>query len=713
TMILLLLFALLLSSNVASPAATPLAVRSPYLNCWLHFNETATSITHTWPTTSNLSQILEWSVLVRVDGLTYSFLGSVDSNIVNGSVNSTSFGFGSLGPANTMLFGQAGPMQINLTFFSPIEPDNWVKQSIPFSYLAFSASSSDNKSHAVQVYSDVSGEWNSGDRTQNILWHSTFNSDVVFHSVTLQTSATFMEILDQAEWGTLYYAMKAGDNVTYQIASDADSRGNFTSNGRLTCQQDPNLRPISDNLPVFAISRDLGTIQATQDPVVWAIGYTTDPAINYSDLSGAPPISRSPYYKIQYSNDEELAIQIVDFLNDFSNASSRALQPDYKIFDDSQSISSDLPMLTSTALAEVYGSMQLTIGTDEHGNLNTSDVMMFMKNIGGGKKNRVNAVETLYAAFPALMYIDPSLGAPLLEPLFRLQASPNYTVGYAAADLGSNYPSVSGSNSNHNQGVEQTGNMLIMTYAYARASGDGSLISRYYSLLSSWANYLNGSTLFITDQASADNLTVNNQTNLAIKGIIAIQAMSKMASVVNRTDDVNKYTDAATKLYNQWKSLALSSDLHLLAVYGQSDSWTLGYNLFADVWLDTNLVESSVYDGHSSFMDNLVLTSNFSTFGMPIDNAVPTDTNIAVSSWSSFVAAMTTNQGLRSELIERVYNRMAMYSLPGVFPVYYDSVNGTSVQEWLGDPAQGAVFAPLALKFVHSGPSIIFFFFHS
>jgi hypothetical protein len=64
--------------------------------------------------------------------------------------------------------------------------------------------------------------------------------------------------------------------------------------------------------------------------------------------------------------------------------------------------------------------------------------------------------------------------------------------------VGSNYPSVSGINSNHSQGVErpsvrpmlnlgiadqslltETGNMLIMTYAYARASGDGSLISRY------------------------------------------------------------------------------------------------------------------------------------------------------------------------------------------------------------------------------------------
>ena len=34
------------------------------------------------------------------------------------------------------------------------------------------------------------------------------------------------------------------------------------------------------------------------------------------------------------------------------------------------------------------------------------------------------------------MFVDPSLGAPLLEPLFRLQASPHYTIPFAAADLG-------------------------------------------------------------------------------------------------------------------------------------------------------------------------------------------------------------------------------------------------------------------------------------
>ena len=76
---------------------------------------------------------------------------------------------------------------------------------------------------------------------------------------------------------------------------------------------------------------------------------------------------------------------MVDFLNDFSNASSRAQQLEENIFQDSDSVAQYLSSLTSLALAEVYGSMQLTIWTDGHGNLNKSDIMMFMKDIGGVK----------------------------------------------------------------------------------------------------------------------------------------------------------------------------------------------------------------------------------------------------------------------------------------------------------------------------------------
>ena len=145
-------------------------------------------------------------------------------------------------------------------------------------------------------------------------------------------------------------------------------------------------------------------------------------------------------------------------------------------------------------------------------------------------------------------------------------------------------------------------------------------------------------------------------------------------------------------------------------MYGQTNSWTLGYNLFADVWLGTNLVDQSVgvlecpltvsdqfqvYTEHSGFIFNLLINSGLGSYGLPIDNAVPTDINVTVSSWyfytfeillpdlvigwSLFAAAMTPNPGLRSQLILRVYNRVTS-TIPGVFPVYYDSGNGTSLQ---------------------------------
>jgi hypothetical protein len=140
TIILLLFLSFLPSSIIRAqqpflwnPPITPLAVRSPYLNCWAQPNSAGFG---QWPTTFNhsqvaipiyltgheilnfLCQILGWSVLVRVDGLTYSFLGDVDPNIINGTVPLTST---IVSPSSTILVGQAGAVYVNLTFLNPIE----------------------------------------------------------------------------------------------------------------------------------------------------------------------------------------------------------------------------------------------------------------------------------------------------------------------------------------------------------------------------------------------------------------------------------------------------------------------------------------------------------------------------------------------------------------------------------------------------------------
>ena len=144
---LLLLFAVPLlplgqAQQTFYPVAIPLAVRSPYLSCWLPLSN-GTTWDRTLPTTYDLSQVclflqptsqrahpllfqdLGWSVLVHVDSLTYRFLGAPEEPFVN--VNVTNM---VVTPTQTVISAQAGPMQVDLTFINPIEVR--LEPSIPF-----------------------------------------------------------------------------------------------------------------------------------------------------------------------------------------------------------------------------------------------------------------------------------------------------------------------------------------------------------------------------------------------------------------------------------------------------------------------------------------------------------------------------------------------------------------------------------------------------
>lgn len=124
---------------------------------------------------------------------------------------------------------------------------------------------------------------------------------------------------------------------------------------------------------------------------------------------------------------------------------------------------------------------------------------------------------------------------------------------------------------------------------------------------------------FVPIRFSADQNTVSNQTNLALKGIVAIKAMSQLSTALGNGADAQLYAVSifpsgaralivtlhlvvvilmqteSTNLFAQWESLAVDPSTHaLLDAFGQSSSFTLGYNLFADLWLGTNLVNSTV-----------------------------------------------------------------------------------------------------------------------
>jgi len=131
-MILLLLFILHLSSNIAA-LSIPLAVRSPYLNCWLHSN--GSLFGYTWTATPNRSQVCHLGVFSWPQGTQllsdprvvcpresrrpHLFVPREWSfDLVNGTVFRKGY---RMGPASTTISGDAGPMRVSLDFVNPIE----------------------------------------------------------------------------------------------------------------------------------------------------------------------------------------------------------------------------------------------------------------------------------------------------------------------------------------------------------------------------------------------------------------------------------------------------------------------------------------------------------------------------------------------------------------------------------------------------------------
>ena len=78
------------------------------------------------------------------------------------------------------------------------QPDDLVQQSLPFSYLSVTAAPNDGKSHSVQVYTDISAEWISGDVGLTATWNTT-TGNIITHQVQLQDQQTFTENRDRIQ----------------------------------------------------------------------------------------------------------------------------------------------------------------------------------------------------------------------------------------------------------------------------------------------------------------------------------------------------------------------------------------------------------------------------------------------------------------------------------------------------------------------------------
>lgn len=98
----------------------------------------------------NRGQITGWAGLIRVDGNVYTWLGAPSGPPL---VDQSSFSYTS---TRSIFTQNIAGVQIVTTFLSPVNPNDFQRASLPFSYLNVEVSSLDGNAHNVQLYTDIS-----------------------------------------------------------------------------------------------------------------------------------------------------------------------------------------------------------------------------------------------------------------------------------------------------------------------------------------------------------------------------------------------------------------------------------------------------------------------------------------------------------------------------------------------------------------------------
>lgn len=371
------------------------------LAAWLPGNQAADlpSATPQFWTGQNLT----WAVLARVDDITYNLFGvpSAPSNTVSASLL-----YATYTATHTTFILAAGAATFRLDFLSPVSPNDYVRQSLPFSYLTVFASSSG--SSRIQIYSDVDETW-TGQSGDTVAKATAAGGTTVFQ-LTVANAAVYSQNMDQALWGQVVFASRPSSSsaLTSQSGSAASVRGQFVSCGALS-----GAVPTYAAKDVVGIAHDLGSV-TTEQSVTFAIGYTREKEVNY--LGNA----RTGYYRATYPDP---IAAVGHFLDDYVAAADESQSIDQILENRAiEAAGTNYSDILALSTRQAWGAVDVTIPNDT---LDTKDILVFMKEISSD--GNVNTIDVIYPAFPIFYVMNPDYIRLLLEPVLRYLAAGRWT----------------------------------------------------------------------------------------------------------------------------------------------------------------------------------------------------------------------------------------------------------------------------------------------
>ncbi|KAL9616903.1 MAG: hypothetical protein Q9160_008251 [Pyrenula sp. 1 TL-2023] len=574
---------------------------------------------------------LSWSVIARVDNQTYNLFGvpspaanTIAADLLSGTYTAT----------HSVFVLSAGSAEITLDFFSPVSFKDYVRQSLPFSYLTVGAVGTNGARPVVQVYSDIDDTWTG--QSENTIADFTTSGDAAIYRLSAAGQALYAQSAnEQALWGEAVFASSPTDGSRLSTASGASAtiRGQFVSQGSLSGNH-----PQWSTSDVFAITHNLGDV-FTEKYATFAIGYVREAAINY--LGAA----QTGYYRATYP---DTISAVTHFLSDFDAASLESTTLDGTIVNTATSIAgSNYSDILSLSLTQTFGGIDLTIPNDT---LCTSSPSAFIKEISSD--GNVNTIDIIVELLPFFSVFNPDWLRLMLDPVISYLESGRYPNPYCIHDIGNSYPVAAGHDDGADEAmpVEESGNLLILAAAYQAFSGDTAWAASHASLFASYADYLTQNGLYPTRQLSTnDGLgPFTNMTQLGVKAAVGLGAYGLLSGNTSYTTTARSFAntifgDPANNAPGVGVAISDDTSLPYFTLTYNSPTFFMLYNLYPDRLLNLSLFPAAAYEGQSALYATPTARG---PYGVALDGNV----DWGKTDWQMWSAAVA-EEGVKNQMI--------------------------------------------------------------